>query len=210
MFVTSLKTKNAPYNDDAFRVKCVLLLCVADIDFIRAASGLLIPNPHIGDVAVLGISVEIATNIPFGVFAFYTCGDGVIPAIHGSAVKCKSDALSVALGKADPVVNVKDRLSRFFFRRFRWRRFLSCRRCGLFFFSRGSGFRSAFGLVCFLFRFAWLWQHCRAVVSLIGNLCCLGVTFRYACRELCGTAIRLRFCALGTINLRFLFCLSRF
>lgn len=191
MFVTSLKTKNAPYNDDAFRVKCVLLLCVADIDFIRAASGLLIPNPHIGDVAVLGISVEIATNIPFGVFAFYTCGDGVIPAIHGSAVKCKSDALSVALGKADPVVNVKDRLSRFFFRRFRWRRFLSCRRCGLFFFSRGSGFRSAFGLVCFLFRFAWLWQRCRAVVSLIGNLCCLGVTFRYACRELCGTAIRL-------------------
>lgn len=101
--------------------------------FIRAASGLLIPNPHIGDVAVLGISVEIATNIPFGVFAFNTCGDGVIPTIHGSAVKRKSDALSVALGKADPVVNVKDRLSRFFFRRFRWRRFLSCRRCGLFF-----------------------------------------------------------------------------
>ena len=187
-----------------------MLLCVADIDFIRAASGLLIPNPYIGDVAVLGISVEIATNIPFGVFAFYTCGDGVIPAIHGSAVKCKSDALSVALGKADPVVNVKDRLSRFFFRRFRWRRFLSCRRCGLFFFSRGSGFRSAFGLVCFLLGFAWVWQHCRAVVSQFGNLCCLGVTFRYSCRELCGTAIRLRFCALGTVNLRFLFCLSRF
>lgn len=60
-------------------------------------------------------------NIPFGVFAFYTCGDGVIPAIHGSAVEHKSDAFGVALGKADPVVNVKDRLSRFFFRRLRWR-----------------------------------------------------------------------------------------
>ena len=107
LFVTSLEIKNAPCNDDAFREKCVLLLCVADIDFIRATSGLLIPNPHIGDFVVLGISVEIATNIPFGVFAFYTCGDGVIPAIHGSAVKRKSDALSVALGKADPVVNVK-------------------------------------------------------------------------------------------------------
>ena len=106
-----------------------MLLCVADIDFIRAASGLLIPNPHIGDVAVLGISVEIATNIPFGVFAFYTCGDGVIPAIHGSAVERKSDALGVTLGKADPVVNVKDRLSRFFFRRFPQANKLNCLSC---------------------------------------------------------------------------------
>ena len=107
MFVTSLKTKNAPYNDDAFRVKCVLLLCVADIDFIRAASGLLIPNPHIGDVAVLGISVEIATNIPFGVFAFYTCGNGIVPAVHGFAVQRKTDTLGIALGKADPIADVK-------------------------------------------------------------------------------------------------------
>ena len=91
-----------------FRVKCVLLLCVADIHLKGTGSGLLIPNPNIRDVAVLGISVEIATNIPFGVFAFYTCGDGVIPAIHGSAVEHKSDAFGVALGKADPVVNVKD------------------------------------------------------------------------------------------------------
>lgn len=165
----------------------VLFLCVADIHLVGIAACLLIPNPDLGDVAVLSIAVKVALDVPFGVPALGACGDGVIPAIHGSAVERKSDALSVALGKADPVVNVKNRLSRFFFRRFRWRRFLSCRRCGLFFFCRGSGFRSAFGLVCFLFRFARLWQHCRAVVSLIGNLCCLGVTFRYACRELCDT-----------------------
>ena len=122
--------------------KC-LVLCVSDVDQITASGDGLIPDPHIGDVRICRIAIESRLYVPFQIDTSCIRINGVIPAIHGSAVKHKSDALSVALGKADPVVNVKNRLSRFSFRRFRCRRFLSCRRCWLFFFSRGSGFRSA-------------------------------------------------------------------
>ena len=164
-------------------------LCVSDVDQITACGDGFIPDPYIGDVRICRIAIESRLYVPFQIDTAGIRINGVVPAVHSFAVQRKTDTLGIALSKTDPVVNVKDRLRRFFFRRFRWCRFLSCRRCGLFFFSRGSGFRSAFGLVCFLFRFAWLWQHCRAVVSLIGNLCCLGVTFRYACRELCDTVV---------------------
>ena len=195
--------------------KC-LVLCVSDVDQIAASGDGLIPDPHIGDFRICRIAIESRLYVPFQIDTAGICINGVVPAVHCFTVQRKTDTLGIALSKTDPVADVKCRLCGFLLGwlcglclicRF-W--FFRCRRCGLFFFCRGSGFRSAFGLVCFLFRFARLWQHCRAVVSLIGNLCCLGVTFRYACRELCGTAIRLRFCALGTINLRFLFCLSRF
>ena len=173
-----------------FRVKCVLLLCVADIDFIRAASGLLIPNPHIGDVAVLGISVEIATNIPFGVFAFYTCGNGIVPAVHGFAVQRKTDTLGIALGKADPIADVKCRLCWFFLRRYGrlwlfcrfW--FFRCRRCGLFLFGRCRDFRMVLGLVRCLGRFAYLWRRC-AAVRLLGCRFCLNTAIQHACRCFC-------------------------
>ena len=176
--------------------KC-LVLCVSDVDQIAASGDGLIPDPYIGDVRIYRIAIESGLYVPFQIDTSCIRINGVVPAVHGFAVQRKTHALGIALSKTDPVADVKCRLCWFFLRRFGrlwlfcrfW--FLRCRRCGLFFFSRGSGFRSAFGLVCFLFRFAWLWQHCRAVVSLIGNLCCLGVTFRYACRELCGTAIRL-------------------
>lgn len=193
-----------------------LVLCVSDVDQIAASGDGFIPDPYIGDVRICRIAIQSRLYVPFQIDTSCIRINGVVPAVHRFAVQRKTDTLGIALSKTYPVADVKCRLCGFLLGwlcglclicRF-W--FFRCRRCGLFFFCRGSGFRSAFGLICFLFRFAWLWQHCRAVVSLIGSLCWLGVTFRYACRVLCGTAIRLRFCALGTVNLRFLFCLSGF
>ena len=193
-----------------------LVLCVSDVDQIAASGDGFIPDPHIGDVRICRIAIESGLYVPFQINTSCIRINGVVPAVHRFTVQRKTDTLGIALSKTDPVADVKSWLCGFLLGwlcglclicRF-W--FFRCRRCGLFFFSRGSGFRLAFGLVSFLFGFAWLWQHCCAVISLFGNRCCLGGTFRYACRELCGTAIRLRFCAFGTVNLRFLFCLSRF
>ena len=56
---TSLKTKNAPCFDDAFQCDLILLLCVADIHFKGAGSGLFIPNPNIRDVGIFGVWLHL-------------------------------------------------------------------------------------------------------------------------------------------------------
>ena len=109
------------------------------------------PNPNIRDVGIFGVAAQVTLDVPFGVFALRTCGNGIVPAVHGFAVQRKTDTLGIALGKADPIANVKCWLCWFFLRRFGrlwllcrfW--FFRCRRCGLFLFGRCqrlSGWRS--------------------------------------------------------------------
>ena len=195
--------------------KCIVL-CVSDVDTIAVCGDGLIPDPHIGDFRICRVAIESRLYVPFQIDTSCIRINGVVPAVHHFTVQRKTDTLGIALSKTYPVADVKNRFSGFLrgwlgglrlFCRFGGFR---CRWCRLFFFSRGSGFRSAFGLVCFLSRFAWLWQHCRAVVSLIGNLCWLGGTFRYAGRRFdCGFGFLLC-CALELLSLRFLCCLRRF
>ena len=77
MLITSLKTKNALYFDDAFQCDLILLLCVADIHLKGTGSGLLIPNPNIRDVGIFGVAAQVTLDVPFGVFALRTCGNGI-------------------------------------------------------------------------------------------------------------------------------------
>lgn len=97
MLITSLKTKNAPYFDDAFQCDLILLLCVADIHLKGTGSGLLIPNPNIRDVGIFGVAAQVTLDVPFGVFALRTCGNGIVPAVHGFAVQRKTDTLGIRL-----------------------------------------------------------------------------------------------------------------
>lgn len=113
MLITSLKTKNAPYIDDAFQCDLILLLCVADIHLKGAGSGLLIPKPNIRDVGIFGVTVQVTLDVPFGIFALRTCGNGVVPTEHSFAVQRKTDTLGIVLGKGDPVADVKCRLCGF-------------------------------------------------------------------------------------------------
>ena len=87
-----------------------MFLCVADIHLVGIAACLLIPNPDLGDVAVLSIAVKVALDVPFGVPALGACGNGVVPAVGGSAVQRQPHAFGIALGKVDPVADVKGRL----------------------------------------------------------------------------------------------------
>lgn len=97
VLITSLKTKNAPYFDDAFQCDLILLLCVADIHLKGTGSGLLIPNPNIRDVGIFGVAAQVTLDVPFGVFALRTCGNGIVPAVHGFAVQRKTDTLGIRL-----------------------------------------------------------------------------------------------------------------
>ena len=88
-----------------FKVICILLLCVADIHLKVAVADLFIPNPNIGDVAVIGIAVQVAFYISFGAAALRACGYGIVPAVNCTAVKIQSHAHGIALRKTYPVAD---------------------------------------------------------------------------------------------------------
>lgn len=126
--------------------KC-FVLCVSDVDQIAASGDGLIPDPHIGDFRICRIAIESGLYVPFQIDTAGICINGVIQAVHRFTVQRKTDTLGIALGKADPVADVKCRLCGLWLIYRFWS--FRCQRCGLFFFCRGSGFRSAFRLVCF-------------------------------------------------------------
>ena len=169
--------------------KC-FVLCVSDVDQIAASGDGLIPDPHIGDFRICRIAIESRLYVPFQIDTSCIRINGVIPAVHGFAVQRKTDTLGIALGKADPIANVKCRLCWFFLRRFGrlwlfcrfW--FFRCRRCGLFLFGRCRDFRMVLGLVRCLGRFAYLWRRC-AAVRLFGCRFCLNTAIQHACRCFC-------------------------
>ena len=166
--------------------KC-FVLCVSDVDQIAASGDGLIPDPHIGDFRICRIAIESRLYVPFQIDTSCIRINGVVPAVHSFAVQRKTDTLGIALGKTDPVADVKCRLCGFLLGWLcglwlicrLW--FFRCRRCGLFLFGRCRGFRLAHGLVRCLGRFAYLWWRC-AAVRLFGCRFCLNTTFRYAYR----------------------------
>ena len=194
-------------------------LCVPDVDQIATSGDGLIPDPHIGDFRICRIAIESRLYVPFQIDTSCIRINGVIPAVHRFTVQRKTDTLGIALGKTDPVADVKCRLCgfllgwlcglwliyRFWFFRYRW--------CGRFCFGRcswSSRFRPAFGYIGFLGRFAGLCRRHCAVFSLCGKRFGLGVLFRYAGRRFdCGFGFLLC-CASGLLSLRFLCCLRRF
>lgn len=198
--------------------KC-FVLGVSDVDTIAVCGNGLIPNPDIGNVPVCRITVEPGLNVPFQIDAAGICVDGIIPAVNRPAVQRQTDAFGIALGKADPIADVKRRFGGFLRGRFgglrlfcrfgcfrcRWCRWFCFGRC-----SRNSCFRLAFGCIGFWGRFAGLCRRRSAAFTLCRNRFGLRVPFRYAGRGLCCGFGLLLCCALGLLNLRFLCCLRRF
>lgn len=92
--------------------KC-FVLCVSDVDQITASGNGLIPNPHIGDFRICRIAIESGLYVPFQIDTSCIRINGVVPAVHGFAVQRKTDTLGIALGKTDPVADVKCRLCGF-------------------------------------------------------------------------------------------------
>ena len=92
--------------------KC-FVLCVSDVDQITASGNGLIPDPYIGNFRICRIAIESRLYVPFQIDTASIRINGVVPAVHGFAVQPKTDTLGIALGKTDPVADVKCRLCGF-------------------------------------------------------------------------------------------------
>ena len=83
------------------------LSSVPDIDVVAVPISGLVPDPHIGDVLVVGIPVQSAGDVPLKTGAVRPGPDEVVPTVYRAALQPQAKALGIALCVAYPVANVE-------------------------------------------------------------------------------------------------------